>query len=376
MLDKSISRNIDAQKDKINTDWKGVDMENNLYAQNLSEYKDQKAAEAATRAELWGLAQTQIQSIGDQFQGAQAAAEKDAAIAHADGEMQKSMADLDQHYRVHTLGMLQAEQEKARQQQEMQRQQQNFIAQGHRADAVHQADLAVQAAKAIGRGDTALAQKLTAQAEGVGGAQQGGGGGGHGAPRSPQTSVAAGETGKSPAPNLQIVPYEQVDFGQVGAKKGEFEQVGQHEVMPYGQPTAEGQQAGYVVITGPDGHKYVTNQRVWLPVKPGAAGTDPPDVSERTQKERVKAGEALKSLESIKETGLTWDPTTKDRYERARAIIPGLPEIDPTKMDLLGHNQKSLDEAKRIARRYVSGLQDIHPSKSGAGASDAAEGPE
>jgi hypothetical protein len=100
LMNKSIEQEVDAQKANIEGDRKSLDVDQNLYAQNLALYKDQQTAEAATRADMWKLAEQQIQSVADKAAGDEKRANAQQMLAAADVEHQKWMMDAAQKYRI------------------------------------------------------------------------------------------------------------------------------------------------------------------------------------------------------------------------------------------------------------------------------------
>ena len=69
-LSEAIDRDIAAQKMAYEGKQKAIDNDQNLYAQNMAAFQDDKAADAAARAEHWTMLEQQIQAIADKGQGA------------------------------------------------------------------------------------------------------------------------------------------------------------------------------------------------------------------------------------------------------------------------------------------------------------------
>ena len=101
-LSEAIDRDIASQKMNYEAHQKSIDNAQNLYAQNMAAFGDDKAAEAAARAEHWTMVEQQVQAIADKGGGEDKQKAADVLRAHANQEAVKAEAEAGQRYRLVT----------------------------------------------------------------------------------------------------------------------------------------------------------------------------------------------------------------------------------------------------------------------------------
>jgi phage tail tube protein FII len=103
MMDKAIDRDISAQRDAAAKDKYGLEADQNLYAQNLDHFKDEKSAQQATQIEMREQLKQQIMGIAEQSKNAQSIADAQKASADIDVTNQKAMLELSMKHKLRTL---------------------------------------------------------------------------------------------------------------------------------------------------------------------------------------------------------------------------------------------------------------------------------
>jgi hypothetical protein len=101
-LSDAIDQDIQAQKDNYEAKQKDIDNSQNLYAQNVAAFGDEKAANAAARAEHWTMLDQQIQAISEARGGDVEDANAKHLRALANQKAQEAQAEAAQRYKLIT----------------------------------------------------------------------------------------------------------------------------------------------------------------------------------------------------------------------------------------------------------------------------------